>query len=276
MCRRAARNVSRESTSGSGTCPAASRTLSCRSTKRYKQSAASSLVNDSVSPYIFTPISIDLHGLTTEHPQIEGDLPCESSALVTWAASLARSWRMSASGMPKWAAERGHVPFREKVRVPPQALGVPLGGRYASPVFRSNMRGLELAPAAGRRDDHVHLPMKLLQDGHQPVGRESGELCVADAREVGRGGSSQLLRRASGQAFGVQRLDDLGGQARPQLAHVRVGHSEIGEHVAAAPHQFEFVVFHASASFSRLMRSRTRSISCLGVAIPLVDFFWKA
>jgi len=36
------------------------------------------------------------------------------------------------------------------------------------------------------------------------------------------------------------------------------------------------LIGHANASFKRLIRSRTTSVSCFGVAMPLVDFFWKA
>ena len=57
-----------------------------------------------------------------------------------------------------------------------------------------------------------------------------------------------------------------------------IGQAQIGEHVARAAHQFEIVLLigHANASFKRLIRSFTTSISCFGVAMPLVDFFWKA
>ena len=73
----------------------------------------------------------------------------------------------------------------------------------------------------------------------------------------------------------IQHADDFGCEQGAQLFAVSVGMTEIAEDVAAAADDVH-VVAHFSISLSRFSRSRIRSISCLGVLIPLFDFFWKA
>ena len=139
-------------------------------------------------------------------------------------------------------------------------------------------RGQQPAPRPGARGDRdldAHVPIEPIEDTHQPVDGEPVELDLADAREVGRRDAGSCFGIAHGQPLGVESLDDFGSEDGADLAQARIGRAEIGKDVAGAVHQLEIVALtgHPNISLSRLIRSRTRSISWRGVAIPLVDFF---
>lgn len=106
-------------------------------------------------------------------------------------------------------------------------------------------------------------PAQITMPGVQPVSRRNtgARLCIAN-----------------GQPLLVEGLDHFSGKGRPKLAQARIGRVEVGKDIAGPAHQLDVVglIGHASISFSRLILSRTRSISWRGVEIPLVDFFWKA
>src|ERR1022692_5106117 len=56
-----------------------------------------------------------------------------------------------------------------------------------------------------------------------------------------------------------------------------IGQAEVGEYVARAGLLLKGLSFrHSSPHFSTVSRCRTRSISDFGIAIPALDFFWKA
>ena len=83
------------------------------------------------------------------------------------------------------------------------------------------------------------------------------------------------LRNAHCRPAPVERLDDFRGQDGLQLLGIGVCMAEVAEDVSVAAHDFEFVG-HFNISFNRFNRWRIRSISCCGVLMPFVDFFWKA
>ncbi len=77
--------------------------------------------------------------------------------------------------------------------------------------------------------------------------------------------------RAGGTAF-AENPDDLGGQIGFHQLGIGVGRPRIRKWIVAPAHELQPVLTHRS-SCTRLMRSRTRSISCFGVPIPALDFF---
>ena len=113
------------------------------------------------------------------------------------------------------------------------------------------------------------------QDRHQPVDGEAAEVGPADAGEVGGGNAGHLMGRADSHLPIIEHADDLRREQRAQLFAIGVGMAEVTEDVAAAADDID-VVAHFSFSLSRCSRSRTSSMSCLGVLIPDFDFFWKA
>ena len=132
--------------------------------------------------------------------------------------------------------------------------------------------------ASANRDPDPDIAVQSLKDAHQPVDRKPVEPGLTDARKISRCNASTRRRVANGKPLLVERLDDFRGEEGPELAQACVGCIEVGKDITGASHQFDIVdgLAHASISFRRLIRSRTRSISYRGVEIPFVDFFWKA
>jgi hypothetical protein len=50
-----------------------------------------------------------------------------------------------------------------------------------------------------------------VDDRHEAIGSEPSEVCISDAREVGRSNPSAAVRSAHGQALPIKGLDDFGG-----------------------------------------------------------------
>src|SRR5580704_2933538 len=134
-----------------------------------------------------------------------------------------------------------------------------------------------LAPAiryAPYAEFDFHSRSEQIKDRHEPVNGETAKVSVADTGEVGSRNTRAPVRGPHGQPLAVHDLDDLGGEDRLELFGVRVLVLEVAEHVAAAAHDFQFFL-HRNISFNLLRRSLIRSISCLGVLMPFVDFFWE-
>ena len=70
---------------------------------------------------------------------------------------------------------------------------------------------------------HLHLNPRAqpVQHRDQAVHREAAKVSIADAAEVGCGDTSAGMRRAHGQAFPIECLDNLGGQDGLELLRVR-------------------------------------------------------
>ena len=66
-------------------------------------------------------------------------------------------------------------------------------------------------PWAAHLDRHIHTRPEPSDDRHQAVYRETAQVSLADAREIGRRYPRADLRRANNQPFTVERLDDLAG-----------------------------------------------------------------
>ena len=74
------------------------------------------------------------------------------------------------------------------------------------------------APLALTRDALGFLPRRSTEpvdDRHKAIDRETVQVCVADAREVGRGDAGTAMGGTDGQAFTVERLDDFGRPGWP-------------------------------------------------------------
>jgi hypothetical protein len=144
---------------------------------------------------------------------------------------------------------------------------------------RSNAgrRGMALRGARA----HAHRKLDFLpeqsQDRHKPVEREPSQIGAADTGKVRVADSGRVFRLAGRPASVIENLDDFGCHERLGLQQVSVVAAKITKDVAAAADQFD-VVFgaHFNISFNLLIRSRIRSVSCFGVLMPLLDFFWKA
>jgi len=123
-------------------------------------------------------------------------------------------------------------------------------------------------------DLHVDTPVEAVKDGHEPVHGETAKLGRANARKLTGVDAGDALGLAHRQFAVIEFADDRGGQDRFKLLHIGPGMPQVAEYIAAASDQFQVLV-QVSISFSRLIRSRIKSISCFGVLIPLVDFFWS-
>src|SRR4051794_739111 len=125
-------------------------------------------------------------------------------------------------------------------------------------------------------DAHLHLDSRSepVENRHKAVYSESVEVGIADAGEVGGSDPGPRIRLTHGQALAVEGLDDFGGEDGLELVRIRVFAAEITKHIAGTPHYVHgFFALHFSISCRRFSRSFTRSISRLGVLIPVVDFF---
>src|SRR5450432_1419278 len=126
---------------------------------------------------------------------------------------------------------------------------------------------------------HLYLDPRAepVKNCHKTVQGEPCEIRIAYSGEVGCGDAGTGMRGAHGEAFPVERLDDFGRENGFELLCIGVLVAEVAVHIAAAAHDIQlFVAFHFSISFSFFSRSFITSISCFGVLMPLVDFFWKA
>ena len=107
---------------------------------------------------------------------------------------------------------------------------------------------------------------------HQAIDRESSQVCVADAREVGRRNTGLRVRRANRDAPTVERLDDLGCEGRLELQQVGVVNSQVAEQL---PFREPRPSYHSASriSLSLFNRSPISLRSARGVLIPCFDFF---
>src|SRR5579863_9078833 len=144
------------------------------------------------------------------------------------------------------------------------------------------MRGLRVGfawQAGADVDGQLDLLAEAAEDRHQPIDRETGEIDVADSYELAMSDPAAGLGLPGGQTLSVEDLDDLRREQRLGLAHIGVGKAEIAEHVAAAAYDVQRVVGtfgHCTISLTRRSRASITSISCFGVLIPVLDFFWNA
>ena len=112
---------------------------------------------------------------------------------------------------------------------------------------------------------------------HQPVQSEPPEVRIANTREVRSGETGQRGGLSYRKTTVIQHGDDPGRENRLGLFQIRKRIVEVAKHIAASLDQFEVAFVHGSSSlFSRPSRPLTRSISALGVLIPVFDFFRNA
>jgi hypothetical protein len=57
---------------------------------------------------------------------------------------------------------------------------------------------------------HLDARPEPVDDRHKAIGSEPPEVCISDAREVGRRNPSAAVRSAHSQALPIKRLDDFG------------------------------------------------------------------
>src|SRR5581483_10368275 len=120
---------------------------------------------------------------------------------------------------------------------------------------------------------NVHVPAQAVEDRHQTVNREAVEIGVADARKVGRSDAGQIFGLANGEVAVIERPDNFSRKKRLELQGLGILTTKVAKDITAASDGPKLTSFHRSCSLSRLTRSRTKSISCFGVAMPLLDFF---
>src|SRR5271165_951808 len=144
------------------------------------------------------------------------------------------------------------------------------------PILRFHPRLLHVVCGPMHADFHLHPRAETVQHRYQAVHREAPKVSVADAGEVGRCDARAGVRRAHGQSLPAECLDDLSGQDGLELLRVGTLVPKVTERIAAPPHHFQLLTLHRNISFSRFKRSLINSISCCGVLIPCVDFFWNA
>src|ERR1022692_1503178 len=116
-------------------------------------------------------------------------------------------------------------------------------------------------PWAAHLDRHIHTRPEPADDRHQAVHRETAQVSLADAREIGRRYPGSKLRRTNSQPFTVERLDDLAGQNCLELEYVGILDAQIPKRVAGADDQVQLFTLHRNASFKRFGRCLTTSIS---------------
>ncbi len=91
--------------------------------------------------------------------------------------------------------------------------------------------------------------------------------------KVGRGDSGTAMCGGHAQPLPLEDLDDLSGEHRLKLVHIRVLAPEIAEDIATSAHEVHTFPFHRNISFSFPRRFWIRSISRFGVLTAWVDFF---
>jgi hypothetical protein len=89
-----------------------------------------------------------------------------------------------------------------------------------------------MPPTRRYRHLHPHILIEPVKYTHQPVDGEAVEPRLADAREVCRRDAGAGLGIAHRQPFGVERLDDFGGENGAELAQAGVGRAEVGKDIA--------------------------------------------
>ncbi len=113
---------------------------------------------------------------------------------------------------------------------------------------------------------------------HQAVG---SELLQASADDVGNPGLVRAEDGSSlnlGQPASLNKVNDARGQLSLHEGNFWVWNTDVGKDVAGASCRLLHfsLSIAACASCAILSRDFTKSISALGVALPLFDFFWKA
>src|SRR5580658_2330326 len=83
---------------------------------------------------------------------------------------------------------------------------------------------------ASYSDSHFHSRTEAVEDRHQPVYRESPQVRIADAREIGGGYPGKAVCRAHGQAVAIEHLDNFGREESLELLGIRVRVPEVPEH----------------------------------------------
>ena len=133
-------------------------------------------------------------------------------------------------------------------------------------------------PSSARPQGHPHLDpaVQAVEDLDEAVDREAVEGRFADAGDVGLGRAGERGGARAAQVAFSQDADDRGGEIGLHQLGVGIGQACVGERIVAPAHDLQLVLTHRNCSLTRLMRSRIRSISCFGVLIPVLAFFWKA
>src|SRR6185312_8508585 len=121
----------------------------------------------------------------------------------------------------------------------------------------------------------VHVKAEAVEYPDQPIDRKAIELCATDTRKIRGRDTARLFGCPNRHLPSVEHADDPGSKRGFEMLDIRVGISKIAEQMPGSPDHFHLIA-HRYRSFSVRIRSRTRSISCLGVEIPDVDFFWNA
>jgi hypothetical protein len=132
--------------------------------------------------------------------------------------------------------------------------------------------GLQMPIPAGC-DLEIEARPEFVDNGKQAINGKPLQFHLADARKIRGGDAGPTLRFPNGEFVAFENLENLRGKNALQLPNIRIRVAKITVNIAATVHKFHVVILHFSISFSRLSLSITRSISCLGVFTPWVDFF---
>ncbi len=111
-----------------------------------------------------------------------------------------------------------------------------MAARPSLPLRRNNVLGRF---GAVHPDFHLNARPEPVDDGHEAIDSESPEVCIANAREVGRRNAGAIVRGAHGQVILVESLDNLGSQDGLELFGIGVFVAQIAEYIAAPPHHFQ-------------------------------------
>ena len=105
-------------------------------------------------------------------------------------------------------------------------------------------------------DRNLYTRNEAIDDDHQSVDRETVQVGVSDAGEIGRGYAGLGVCGTHGQVPSVEGLDDLSCQERLEMPHVGIGVAEVAENVAAAVNEFNGVFFHVSEYLASIFSGR--------------------
>jgi ISXO2-like transposase domain len=122
-------------------------------------------------------------------------------------------------------------------------------------------------------DLEIEARPEFVDNGKQAINGKPLQFHLADARKIRGGDAGPMLRFANGEFVAYENLEDFCGKNAFQLPNIRIRVAKITVNIAAPAYKFHVVFLHFSISFSRLSLSIARSISCLGVFTPWVDFF---
>jgi hypothetical protein len=139
------------------------------------------------------------------------------------------------------------------------------------------VQGVGLPTVARAREIHPD-PSALVEpvvNPHEAVDGEAIQVGFADAGDIGHGYVGQPGRLGCAHIALSEDADDPGGEIGLHELGIGLRKANVPERIVAASHKLEFVT-HRSCSFKRLILSWIRSISGLGVLMPVCDFFWKA